>query len=241
MSGHSKWAQIKRQKGIADVKKGKLFSQLSKMITIAAKGGGDADFNPTLRIAVEKAKKSNMPADNIEKAIKKGTGELEGVSIEEVTYEGYGPGGIAIIVECTTDNTNRTVNEIKNIFSKSGGRFADAGSVKWMFGRAGYVEVDATTPGISKDELEMNLIDAGVEDFFEQDDLIVAYTKPEDVFKVKESLEKKRITAHETGFEWRPKNKIKIEDEKVKNQIEALFGAIDAHDDVNEIYSNLEE
>lgn len=239
MSGHSKWKQIKRQKGVADVKKGKIFSQLSKMITIAARNGGDPDFNPNLRIVIEKAKKSNMPADNIEKAVKKGTGELEGATIEEVTYEGYGPGGIALIIECTTDSNNRTVSEIKNILSKNGGRFGESGSVKWMFDRFGFVEMPVS--GMNKDELEMNIIDAGAQDFEEIGDSLIVYTKPEDVYKVKENLEKKKISIQDAGFEWKPKNKIKIEDEKVKKQIEALFDAIDAHDDVNEIYSNMEE
>lgn len=241
MSGHSKWKQIKRQKGVADVKRGKVFSQLSKMITIAARGGGDPAFNPNLRIVIEKAKKSNMPADNIEKAIKKGTGELAGATIEEVTYEGYGPGGIALIIECTTDSNNRTVSEMKNILSKNGGRFGESGSVKWMFDRFGFVEIETLASGLSKDELEMHIIDAGAQDFEEAGGSIIVYTKPEDVYKVKENLEKKKITVQDTGFEWRPKNKIKIEDENVKDQVLALFDAIDAHDDVNEIYSNMEE
>ncbi|MFA6097640.1 MAG: YebC/PmpR family DNA-binding transcriptional regulator [Candidatus Paceibacterota bacterium] len=241
MSGHSKWKQIKRQKGVADVKRGKVFSQLSKMITIAARSGGDPDFNPNLRIVIEKAKKSNMPADNIEKAIKKGTGELAGATIEEVTYEGYGPGGIAIIIECTTDSNNRTVSEMKNILSKNGGRFGESGSVKWMFDRFGFIDIETPVPGMDKDELEMNIIDAGAQDFEEIGDSIVVYMRPEDVYKVKESLEKKKIAVQETGFEWRPKNKIKIADENVSKQIETLFDAIDAHDDVNEIYSNMEE
>lgn len=241
MSGHSKWKQIKRQKGVADVKRGKVFSQLSKMITIAARSEGDPNFNPNLRIVIEKAKKSNMPADNIEKAIKKGTGELAGATIEEVTYEGYGPGGIALIIECTTDSNNRTVSEIKNILSKNGGRFGESGSVKWMFDRFGFVEIEMSASGMNKDELEMNIIDAGAQDFEEIGNSLIVYTRPEDIYKVKENLEKKNIVIHDTGFEWRPKNKIKIEDENVKRQIETLFDAIDAHDDVNDIYSNMEE
>ncbi len=241
MSGHSKWKQIKRQKGVADVKRGKAFSQFSKMITIAAKGGGDPDFNPTLRIAIERAKKSNMPVDNIEKAIKKGTGELAGATIEEITYEGYGPGGIALIIECATDSTNRTVAEIKHILSKGGGRFGEAGSVKWMFDRFGYLEVAKDSAGMSMDELEMNLIEAGAEDFDELPDVLVIYTKPDNVYRVKENLEKKKIVPSDTGFEWKAKNKIKIEDEKVNEQIEKLFEAFEEQEDVSEIYSNMEE
>jgi len=241
MSGHNKWSKIKRQKGIADLKKGKVFSQISKMITIAAKSGGDPDFNPTLSIAVEKAKQVNMPADNIEKAIKKGTGELEGGAIEEVLYEAYGPGGIALIIEATTDNTNRTVAEIKHLLTINNGRLGEAGSVKWMFDRFGYIEIKIKENKLSEDELEMAIIEAGAEDFKSIDNDLVIYTKPENLYKVKESLEKSNIKISETGFEWKAKNKIKTEDEKTNNRIEKLFEALNEQEDVNEVYSNLEE
>jgi len=251
MSGHNKWSKIKRQKGVADLKKGKVFSQFSKMITIAAKSGGDPDFNPTLSIAVEKAKQANMPADNIEKAIKKGTGELEGGAIEEVLYEAYGAGGIALIIEATTDNTNRTVAEIKHLLTINNGRLGEAGSVKWMFDRFGFIEIKIKENKLSEDELEMAIIEAGAEDFkilttpspslSGGEEIIVVYTKPENLYKVKENLEKGNIKISETGFEWKAKNLIKAEDEKVNSRIEKLFEALNEQEDVVEVYSNLEE
>ncbi len=241
MSGHSKWSKIKRQKGVADVKKGKIFSQLSKMVTLTAKsGGGDASMNPALKLAVEKAKQANMPLDNIEKAIKKGTGELEGGAIEEVLYEAYGPEGVALIIEGTTDNTNRTVAEIKHILSMGGGRLGEVGSVKWMFERFGYLEVDKKDLSISDDDLEMLIIDSGADDFKLIDDVAVVYTKPEDIYKAKENLEKNNIKISETGFEWKAKNTIKIDDEKINARIEKLFEALDEQEDVGEVFSSLE-
>ncbi len=223
------------------MKKGKVFSQISKMITIAAKSGGDPDFNPTLSIAIEKAKQVNMPADNIEKAIKKGTGELEGGMVEEVLYEAYGPGGIALIIEATTDNTNRTVAEIKHLLTINNGRLGEAGSVKWMFDRFGYIEIKIGENKLSEDELEMAVIEAGAEDFKSIDNDLVVYTKPENLYKVKENLEKSKIKISDTCFEWKAKNLIKAEDEKVNNKIEKLFEALNEQEDVNEVYSNLEE
>ena len=242
MSGHSKWSKIKRQKGVADVKKGKIFSQLSKVVTLMAKsGGGDISMNPSLKLAVEKAKQANMPLDNIDKAIKKGTGELEGGAIEEVLFEAYGPGGIAIIIEGATDNTNRTVAEIKHILSKGNGRLGEAGSVKWMFERFGYLEIDKNNLEISEDDLEMFIIEAGAEEFKFIDDVGVVYTKPENLYKIKEDLEKNNIKISDFGFEWKAKNTIKIDDEKVNAQVERLFEALDEQEDVGDVFSNLEE
>ncbi|MEA1936665.1 MAG: YebC/PmpR family DNA-binding transcriptional regulator [Patescibacteria group bacterium] len=242
MSGHSKWSKIKRQKGVADVKKGKIFSQFSKMITLTAKdGGGDLSMNPALKLAVEKAKQANMPADNIDKAIKKGTGELEGGTIEKVLYEAYGPGGIALIIEGTTDSTNRTVAEIKHILSRNNGRLGGAGSVKWMFDCFGYLEINKKELNISENDLEMAIIDAGAEDFDLLDEVVIIYTKPEDIYKVKENLEKNNIKMSETGFEWKAKDKIKITDEKTNKQIERLFEELDEQEDVEDVFSNLEE
>ena len=242
MSGHSKWSKIKRQKGVADVKKGKIFSQLSKVVTLMAKnGGGDVSMNPALKLAVEKAKQANMPLDNIDKAIKKGTGELEGGVIEEVLYEAYGPEGIALIIEGTTDNTNRTVAEIKHILSKNNGRLGEVGSVKWMFDRFGYIEIDKKGLQTNEEETEMFIIDSGAEDLKIFDDIIVVYTKPENLYKVKEGLEKNNIKISDTGFEWKAKNAIKIEDEKVNRQIEKLFEVLNEQEDVGEVFSNLSE
>ena len=237
------------------MKKGKVFSQLSKAITLTAKdGGGDVSMNPALKLAIEKAKQANMPADNIDKAIKKGTGELEGGAIEKVLYEAYGPGGIAIIIEGTTDNTNRTVAEIKHILSRNNGRLGEAGSVKWMFDCFGYLEIDKKELSIDDEELEMAIIDAGAEDFNafsetsqpplsggQEEELIIVYAKPENLYKVKENLEKNNIKISDTGFEWKAKDKIKIDDEKINKQIERLFEALDGQEDVEEVFSNLEE
>ncbi|MCK5490232.1 MAG: YebC/PmpR family DNA-binding transcriptional regulator [Candidatus Pacebacteria bacterium] len=246
MSGHNKWSKIKRQKGVADVKKGKIFSQLSKQITLEAKNGGDTAMNPALKLAVEKAKQVNMPSDNVEKAIKKGTGELEGGAIEEVLYEAYGPEGIALIIEGTTDSTNRTVAEIKHILSRNSGRLGEVGSVKWMFDRFGYIEIEKKDLQTNEEETEMIIIDSGAEDFSvvpaeEDHQVIVVYTKPADLYKVKENLEKKNFTIADVGFEWKAKNTIKIEDEKIHNRIEKLFEALDEQEDVNDVSSNLEE
>jgi YebC/PmpR family DNA-binding regulatory protein len=242
MSGHSKWSKIKRQKGAADVKKGKIFSQLSKMVTLAAKsGGGDPAMNPSLKLAIEKAKQANMPADNIEKAIKKGTGELEGGAVEEVLYEAYGPGGIALIIEGATDNTNRTVSEIKHILSRNNGRLGELGSVKWMFNRFGYLEIEKESLETSQDELELAIIESGAEDFNFLEEMVVVYTKPENLYKAKESLEKNNIKIGDAGFEWKAKNRMKIDDEQTSKQLEKLFEALNEQEDVNEVYSNLEE
>ena len=246
MSGHNKWSKIKRQKGVADAKKGKIFSQLSKQITLEAKHGGDSAMNPGLKLMVEKAKQINMPSDNVEKAIKKGTGELEGGTIEEVLYEAYGPEGIALIIEGTTDNTNRTVAEIKHALSKNGGRLGEAGSVKWMFDRFGYIEINMEDLQMSEEETEMMVIDSGAEDFSvapaeEDHQIIVVYTKPEDLYRVKERLEKNNLKNGDVGFEWKAKNTIKIEDEKIHERIEKLFEALDEQEDVNDVSSNLDE
>ncbi|MEA2098087.1 MAG: YebC/PmpR family DNA-binding transcriptional regulator [Patescibacteria group bacterium] len=242
MSGHSKWSKIKRKKGVADVKKGKIFSQLSKAVTLAAKsGGGDMSMNPTLKLAVEKAKQANMPLDNIDKAIKKGTDGLEGGAIEEVLYEAYAPGGIALMIEGTTDNTNRTVAEIKHILSKNGGRFGEAGSVKWMFEHFGYLEIEKKETELSNDDIEILIIESGADDFKSIDNTIVVYTKPEDLYKVKENLEKNNLKISDAGLEWRAKNTIKIDDEKINARIEKLLEALDEQEDVGEVFSNLEE
>lgn len=207
----------------------------------AKNGGGDASMNPALKLAIEKAKQANMPSDNIEKAVKKGTGEIEGGAVEEVLYEAYGPGGIALIIEGATDNTNRMVAEIKHILSRNGGRLGEAGSVKWMFDKFGYIEIEKKDLGMSEEDLEMIIIDAGAEDLNIIDDVIMTYTKPEDLYKTKEELEKNNLKINDTGFEWKAKNKIKIEDEKVNRQIEKLFEALDEQDDVGEVFSNLDD
>jgi len=239
MCGHNKWSQIKRQKGVNDAKRSKVFAKLGKMITLAAKHGGEVEMNPTLKIAVDKARQVNMPADVIKKAIQKGTGELAGVTIEEILYEAYGPEGTPLIIEATTDNNNRTVSEVKHILSKNSGRLGESGSVKWMFDRFGYVEI-TRTPKMDVEAMEMMAIEAGAEDVNVLEPVVVIYTKPEDLYLVKSEIEKRGLAVFESGFEWKAKEKVKASDE-LAGKIETLFEALDEQEDVNEVYSNLED
>lgn len=238
MCGHNKWSQIKRQKGANDLKKAKIFSKLSKAITLAARNGGDIEANPSLKIAVEKAKQVNMPADNIKRAIQKGTGELAGGTIEEVLFEAYGPEGVALMIEATTDNNNRTVSEVKHILSSNGGRLGESGSVQWMFDRFGYLEI-IKNDQVDIEAIELAAIEAGAEDVSVLDSIIVIYVRPEELFRIKEELEKNNIIVSETGFEWKAKNKMSVSDE-ISSKTELLFDALDEQDDVNEVYSVLE-
>lgn len=240
MSGHSKWSQIKRKKGVADVQRGKIFSKMAKAISVAARDGGDPETNSKLRMEIEKARSVNMPRDNIERAIKKGTGELGGGKIEEITYEAYGPGGIAIIIEALTDSKNRTSSEIKHILSKFNGRFGEAGSVKWMFAQKGLIEYEIPK-GKDKNDLELLIIDAGAEDIKQKDGILEIYTKPEELDKVKNNLEVQGIKIDLAVLEWVAKDLVSAENEKAKAQIEKLFEALDEQDDTQEIYSNLRE
>jgi len=240
MSGHSKWSQIKHKKGISDVKKGKIFSKLARIITIAARQkGGDAETNSSLRMAIEKARSFNMPQENIERAIKKGLGEIEGVKFEEFLMEAYGPEGIALIIEGTTDNKNRTISEIKFLLSEHNGKMAQSGSVLWLFERWGQILIPRGSK--TKEETEITAIDAGAEDFdWSDEENLEIYTKPEELEKVKKNLEKNGFPPAESSLVWSPKNKIKADAEKTKEQLEKLFDKLEEHDDVNEVYSNQE-
>jgi YebC/PmpR family DNA-binding regulatory protein len=236
MSGHSKWSTIKRKKGAADAKRGKIFTKLIKEITIAAReGGGDPSANPRLRLAVDNAKASNMPADNIDRAIKKATGELEGVTYQELTYEGYGPGGVAILVEAATDNKNRTVAEIRHLFSKNGGNMGENGSVAWMFDKKGII----TLPSQSKteDEIMDIVLEAGAEDLQTEEDFFEIQTALESFEAVRKALLAKNLMIENASLQWIAKNTVTIgsnEAEKVMNLIEAL----EENDDVQNVYSN---
>lgn len=239
MSGHSKWSQIKHKKGISDAKKGKMFSKLARIITIAAKAkGGDPQTNSSLRMAVEKARSLNMPQDNIERSIKRGTGEIEGVKIEEFLMEAYGPGGTALIIEGTTDNKNRTISELKFMLSQRDGKIAQSGSVLWLFERRG--TIIAATQGSNKDEMELAAIDAGAQDLkWLDENTIEIATKPEDLEKVKKGLEANNIPVAEASLDWVPKNEISAPDESSSAKLEKLLEELDEHDDVNEVYTNL--
>lgn len=238
MSGHSKWSQIKHKKGISDVKKGKIFSKLARIITIAARQkGGDIETNSSLRMTVEKARSFNMPQENIERAIKKGTGEIEGVKFEEFLMEAYGPEGVALIIEGTTDNKNRTISEIKFLLSEHNGKMAQSGSVLWLFERRGQILVSRGQK--TKEELELTAIDAGAEDLNWADEQnLEIYVKPERLERTKNNLESSQIKLFDASLVWAPKNKVPIADEKSKEQLEKLLEELDEQDDINEIYSN---
>jgi YebC/PmpR family DNA-binding regulatory protein len=240
MSGHSHWATIKRKKSVADLQKGRIFSKLAREIEIAAREGGDPALNPKLRVAIEKARAEKMPNENIEKAIKRGTGELTGEKIEEVLYEAYGPGGVAIIIEGITDNKNRSLMEIKQILQKYNGKLVNEGAVKWMFERKGCITVDLNTqPKIkNKEDLELIAIESGAEDIYWHDNLLDIYTKIENLETVKRNLEEKGIKIESFSLDWVPKEMIEV-DRKTKELCEKLFETLDETDTVQEIYSNL--
>lgn len=240
MSGHSHWAGIKHKKGIEDARRAKIFAKMARFIVIAARDkGGDPAMNPSLRMAVEKARSVNMPADNIERAIKRGTGEGEGMALEGVLYEAFGPGGAAVLIEGITDNKNRTLPEVRKIVTEHGGRMADPGSVAWMFERKGYLTVPTDDKNqMTNDDVELKAIDAGADDIKKGDEGVVVYTAPDKLMEVKKNLEGAGIAIRETGFEYIAKNALPPSDEKTQAQLEKFFEALDEHDDVQEIYSN---
>ncbi|MBE0645476.1 MAG: YebC/PmpR family DNA-binding transcriptional regulator [Bacteroidetes bacterium] len=237
MSGHSKWATIKRAKGAKDAARGKLFGRIIKEITIAARdGGGDIDGNPRLRLAVDKAKGSNMPADNIKRAIQRGTGELEGVNYDELTYEGYGPGGVAFIVETITDNKNRTVAEIRHIFSKNNGSLAENGSVSWKFDRKGVISIPKN---YDEDDLMMIALDAGAEDMTVEEEYFEIVTDAGSFDAVKKAIEGKEIEIQEAGLQMIPQNTVKV-DGKDAEGVLRLLEALEEHDDTQEVYADFD-
>jgi YebC/PmpR family DNA-binding regulatory protein len=239
MSGHSKWATTKHKKAATDAKRGKIFTKITKEITVAAKlGGGDPDGNPRLRTAVAKAKSVSMPAENIKRAIQKGTGELPGVSYEEITYEGYGPSGVAVIVEVLTDNRNRTVSEIRNIFSKSGGNMGETGCVSWMFHKKGYIVVARAKA--DEEKLMSLALDAGAEDMQTEDDNFVITTAQSDFEKVRKTLEDAGVPLEVAEVTMVPQTYVKIEGEKVAGQMMRLMEAIEDNDDVQNVYANFD-
>lgn len=239
MSGHSKWSTIKRRKGAVDAKRGKIFTRLIKEITVAARmGGGDADGNPRLRSAIAAAKTENMPKDNIERAIKKGTGELEGAVYEEITYEGYGPGGVAILVECMTDNKNRTVADIRHFFSKSGGNLGESGCVAWMFDKKGSIVVDKST--IAEEKLMDLALEAGAEDVVEEETEYQVLTAPEDFEAVRDGLTDKGVAFLEASVSMVPQNTVDITDPQPARQLLKLLENLEDHDDVQNVYANFD-
>ncbi|ABW66181.1 YebC/PmpR family DNA-binding transcriptional regulator [Desulfosudis oleivorans] len=236
MSGHNKWSSIKHKKGAADAKRGKVFTKLIKEITLAARtGGGDPDGNPRLRTAIAAAKDENMPKDNIERAIKKGTGDLEGVNYEENTYEGYGPGGAAVLVESLTDNKNRAVSEIRHIFSKHNGNMGENGCVAWMFDKKGYIEVEKSAA--EEDHLMEVAIEAGAEDVRESDDTFEVITEVEDLETVRQALDGASIQYAFAEITMLPQTMVDLDD-KTSEQMIRLLDALDDCEDVQKVYTN---
>ena len=236
MSGHSKWATIKRKKAVLDSKRGKIFTKLIKEITIAAReGGGDVNGNPRLRLAVDNAKAQNMPQDNIERAIKKATGELEGVTYYELTYEGYGAAGVAVLVEVATDNKNRTVAEVRHLFSKNGGSLGENGSVSWMFDRKGVISLPAD--GKKEVDLLEIVLDAGAEDLTTEEDYFEVQTSVEAFETVRRALVEKNFTIENASLQWIAKNMIEVKGEDAEKVMKMIEGLEDL-DDVQNVYSN---
>ena len=239
MSGHSKWHTIKHKKGALDAKRGKIFTKLIKEITIAARSGGsgDVNINARLRKAVSDAKSNNMPNDTIDKAIKRGTGELEGVSYDEITYEGYGPGGVAVLVNTTTDNRNRTVAEIRHVFSKNGGNMGEANSVSWMFNKKGQIIIDAALKG--EDDMMEIALEAGAEDMSSDGETHQILTAPEDFHAVLDAIKAKGIEPMSAELAMIPQNTIKLEGGDAAKMLK-LYEALDDHDDTQSVYANFE-
>ncbi len=236
MSGHSKWATIKRKKGALDAKRGKMFTKLIKELTIAAReGGGDPAANPRLRLAVDNAKAANMPQDNIERAIKKATGELEGVTYLELTYEGYGPSGIAILVEVATDNKNRIVAEVRHNFSKYGGSMGENGSVAWMFDRKGVITLPKQ--GKTEDDIMEIILDAGAEDLQAEEEYFEIQTPLESFEPVRKALADKDLSIENASLQWIAKNTIPVSGEEAE-KVMKLIDAMEDNDDVQNVYSN---
>lgn len=238
MSGHSKWATIKRKKAATDAKRSKVFTTIIKEITIAAReGGGDADNNPRLRQAIANAKSANMPSDNVTRAIKKGTGELPGVTYEEATYEGYGPAGVAIFMDCLTDNKKRTVAEIRHLITKYGGNLGENGSVSWMFDKKGQITLKANDH--DENQVFEDALEAGAEDFVAEGENFIITTDPADIMSVRDTLESQGYEIDSATLDMIPKNLQKVESDK-EQSILTLLEALEDHDDIKAVYTNFD-
>ena len=238
MSGHSKWSTIKRKKGAADAKRGKIFTQLIRELVMASKmGGGDPDSNPRLRLAIDKARGQNMPKDNIERAIKRGTGEIEGESYDEIRYEGYGPGGVAVIVETMTDNRNRTVGEVRHLFSKYGGNLGENGCVAYLFDKRGQLVFDAAS--VDNEALMEAAIEANAEDVVEESESVEVQTTPESFEAVRQALLAASFEPASAEVAMIPQTTVAISGKEAESMLK-LFEALDEHDDVREVYANFD-
>jgi len=239
MSGHSKWASIKHKKAAIDAKRGQLFTKLIKELTAAARsGGGNTDTNIRLRTAIQKAKESNMPSDNIDKAVKRGTGELPGITYEESSYEGYGPGGIALFIEVVTDNKNRTTAELRNLMSKKGANMASAGSVSFLFQKKGYITIEKNV--VEEDKLMPIVLDAGAEDLQSDDKIYEVTMQTVDLEKVKKALSDNKIPVVSAEPTMLPTTTIKINDKATANSILSLMDSLEEHEDVQHVYANFD-
>lgn len=240
MAGHSKWKNIQHRKGRQDAIRGKVFSKLSREISVAAReGGGDPDQNQRLRLAISKARAQNMPNDNIERAIKRGTGEDGGGNYESVTYEGYGPGGVAVMVEALTDNRNRTAADLRHIFSKRGGNLGESGCVAWMFDRRGFLRIDREEDALGEEEVMMQALEAGAEDVEATDDSYEIITSPDQFEEVKDALEQEGFRFSTAEVTMIPQNTIHLTGDHVPKMFQ-LVDALDDHDDVQNVYANFE-
>lgn len=238
MSGHSKWATIKHKKGAADAKRGKLFAKLIKQVEVAARtGGGDLDANPTLRTMFQKARDSSVPLDTIERAVKRGTGELEGVSYESVTYEGYAPGGVALYIECLTDNRNRTSGDVRSTLAKNGGSLAEPGAVAWQFERKGVILVRGS---VDEEELMIAALDAGADDIAEDGDMWRVTSAPSDLNTVREGLEAAGIEFESADLTMVPTSTVEVADVSSARQVLKLMDVIDDLDDVQDVHANFD-
>jgi YebC/PmpR family DNA-binding regulatory protein len=239
MSGHSKWHSIKHQKGAADARRGKLFARLARQIEVAARaGGGDIDANPTLRTMVQKARDASMPKDNIERAIKRGTGELEGVRYESVTYEGYAPNGVAVLVECLTDNRNRTGAEVKNVFTRNGGSLAEPGAVAWQFERKGVLTLDKQAA--DEDTLMLTTLDAGAEEITDLGETWELTTEPTDLHAVRAALDAAGIVVTSTDLTLLPGQTVPLANMSAAKGVLRVLDALEEHDDVQNVYANFD-
>ena len=240
MAGHSKWHNIRNKKAKMDAKRGQIFTKIIRELTVAARqGGGDPEFNPRLRIAIDKAKAANMPAENIERAIKRGTGELEGVTYEEVSYEGYGPEGVAIIVEALTDNRNRTTAEVRHIFSKHGGNLGSSGCVSFLFEDKGVIFVPKSE--YNEEEIFEKAIEAGAEDVLTEDsEFYEIRTAPQDLYSVKEALENQGVKIEKAELTKIPSTEVEIKDQNTAEKLMKLLDALEDNDDVQKVYSNFD-
>ena len=237
MSGHSKWSTIKRKKGAADAKRGKIFSKIIREITVAARiGGPDPDGNPRLRLAIDKAKEANMPTDNVSRAIKKGSGELEGEIYKEFTLEGYGPGGVALLVEVMTNNHNRTVAEVRHLFNKLGGNMGEAGCVGWIFNKKGLLVFPKS---VGEEKLMEVALDAGAEDIQNADDLFEVVTPPNSLHQIKTACEEKGLKPQSASIQMIPQNTVRLEGSQAESMLR-LMEALEDHDDVQNVHANFD-